>query len=311
MSRLRDLKDDVASWEKASAEVEDLEVLNELALTEEDESLSAEASDELLRVKKSVEDLELRSWFSDPMDSHGAILTFYPGAGGTESQDWAEMLFRMIVQWAKAKGFTATINELTPGEEAGIKDATVTVDGKYAYGFLYPFRGVHRLVRISPFDFNSRRHTSFASVDVIPEVDRDIEITIDPADLRIETYRSTGAGGQHVNVTDSAVRITHIPTGVIAQCQNERSQTKNKESAMSILKARLYERIQEEQAREEAERYKQKKEIAWGSQIISYVMHPYQLAKDHRTGFEKGNVQAVLDGDIEDFIIEFYRKGLR
>lgn len=308
MSQLSDLKDDIASWERARDEAEELEVANELATSEGDESLAREAESRFAKLKKYLDDLELRSWFTDPMDSHGAIVTFYPGAGGTESQDWAEMLMRMTIQWARSKGFDVTINEYAPGDEAGIKSATITVDGKYAYGFLQSERGVHRLVRISPFDYGGRRHTSFASIDVIPKIDQDIEITIDPADLRIETYRATGAGGQHVNVTDSAVRITHIPTGVVAQCQNERSQSKNKETAMLILKARLYEKLQEEKAREEAERYKQKKDIAFGSQIRSYVLHPYQLVKDHRTGVEKGDVQAVLDGDLDDFIIEYHRQ---
>lgn len=308
MSNLSDLKADIADWERARDEADELEVLNELVVSESDESLVGEVESHLGKLKRYVDDLELRSWFTDPMDSHSAIATFYPGAGGTESQDWAEMLMRMIMQWAKSKGFEVSINEYAPGEEAGIKTATLTIDGKYAYGFLQSERGVHRLVRISPFDYGGRRHTSFASIDVIPKIDHDIEITIDPADLRIETYRSTGAGGQHVNVTDSAVRITHIPTGVMAQCQNERSQTKNKETAMLILKARLYERIQKEKAREEAERYKQKKDIAFGSQIRSYVLHPYQLVKDHRTGVEKGDVQAVLDGDIDDFIIAYHKQ---
>jgi len=308
MSRISDLKDDIEVWEKAEENSDELEITNELAVSENDESLGREVEKELKNLRRHVDDLELRSWFSDPMDSHGAIVTVHPGAGGTESQDWAEMLMRMVVQWAKGKGFQVSINEFVPGEEAGIKTATFTVDGKYAYGFLQAERGVHRLVRISPFDYGGRRHTSFASVDVIPKVEEEIEITIEPADLRIETFRSTGAGGQHVNVTDSAVRITHIPTGVVAQCQNERSQSKNKETAMIILKARLYERMQEEKAREEAERHKQKKEISWGSQIKSYVMHPYQLVKDHRTGLEKGDVQAVLDGDIDDFIREYHHR---
>lgn len=308
MAKLSDIKDDIGAWERAEDESEELEIMNELAVSEKDEPLSVEVGKSLGRLKRYVDELELRSWFSDPLDSHNAIVTVRPGAGGTESQDWAEMLMRMIVQWAKGKDFQVSISEFAPGEEAGIKTATFTVQGKHAYGFLQAERGVHRLVRISPFDYGGRRHTSFASVDVIPEVERDVEIIIDPADLRIETFRSTGAGGQHVNVTDSAVRITHVPTGVVAQCQNERSQSKNKETAMIILRARLFERIQEEKAREEAERHKQKKEIAWGSQIRSYVIHPYQLVKDHRTGLEKGNVQAVLDGEIDDFIIAYHRQ---
>jgi peptide chain release factor 2 len=308
MSHLSDLKDDISTWGQARDETEELDVMNELATSENDEALGTEAESRLTKLKRFVDELELRSWFTDPMDSHGAIATFYPGAGGTESQDWAEMLMRMVIQWARSKGFEVNINEYVPGEEAGIKTATVTIDGKYAYGYLQSERGVHRLVRISPFDFSSRRHTSFASIDIIPKVDQDIDMTIEPTDLRIETFRSTGAGGQHVNVTDSAVRITHIPTGVVAQCQNERSQTKNKETALLILKARLYERIQDEKAREETERYKAKRDIAFGSQIRSYVLHPYQLAKDHRTGLEKGDVQAVLDGEIDDFIIEYHRQ---
>ncbi|WP_287007068.1 peptide chain release factor 2, partial [Candidatus Aquicultor secundus] len=308
MSALSDLKDDIQAWERADDESEDLEIMNELAISENDESLGNEIKRAFKKLQRFVDDLELRSWFTDPMDSRSAIVTVHPGAGGTESQDWAEMLMRMIIQWAKSKDFQVGINEFAPGEEAGIKTVTFTVEGKYAYGFLQAERGVHRLVRISPFDYGGRRHTSFASVDVIPKVDTDIEITIEPSDLRIETFRSTGAGGQHVNVTDSAVRITHIPTGVAAQCQNERSQSKNKETALIILKARLYERIREERAREETERHKQKKEIAWGSQIKSYVLHPYQLVKDHRTGLEKGDVQSVLDGDIDDFIIAYHRQ---
>lgn len=308
MSNISDIKEDIEAWERAKDQTEELEVMNELAVSEADELLGAEVERFFNKVRRYIEDVELRSWFTDPLDSHNAIVTVHPGAGGTESQDWAEMLMRMIIQWARSKDYEVSINEYAPGEEAGIKTATFTIKGKYAYGFLQAERGVHRLVRISPFDYGGRRHTSFASVDIIPEVERDVEITIDPADLRIETFRSTGAGGQHVNVTDSAVRITHTPTGVVAQCQNERSQSKNKETAMIILKARIYEKIQEDKAREEAERHKQKKEIAWGSQIMSYVLHPYQLVKDHRTGLEKGDVQAVLDGEIDDFIVEYHRK---
>lgn len=308
MSNISDIKEDIEAWERAHDQTEELEVMNELAVSEADELLGSEVERFFNKVRRHIEDLELRSWFADPLDSHNAIVTVHPGAGGTESQDWAEMLMRMAIQWSRSKDYEVSINEYMPGEEAGIKTATFTIKGKYAYGFLQALRGVHRLVRISPFDYGGRRHTSFASVDVIPEVERDVEITIDPADLRIETFRSTGAGGQHVNVTDSAVRITHIPTGIVAQCQNERSQAKNKETAMIILKARIYKKIQEDKAREEAERHKQKKEIAWGSQIMSYVMHPYQLVKDHRTGLEEGDVQAVLDGELDDFIIEYHKK---
>ncbi len=308
MSNISDIKEDIEAWERAHDQTEELEIMNELAVSEADELLGSEVERFFNKVRRYIEDLELRSWFADPLDSHNAIVTVHPGAGGTESQDWAEMLMRMIIQWSRSKDYEVSINEYMPGEEAGIKTATFTIKGKYAYGFLQALRGVHRLVRISPFDYGGRRHTSFASVDVIPEVERDVEITIDSTDLRIETFRSTGAGGQHVNVTDSAVRITHIPTGIVAQCQNERSQAKNKETAMIILKARIYEKIQEDKAREEAERHKQKKEIAWGSQIMSYVMHPYQLVKDHRTGLEEGDVQAVLDGELDDFIIEYHKK---
>ena len=307
MSELAGLKDDVALWDLLKERLDDLDVLNGLALAENDEEHSREVGQSLGRLSRDIDDLELRSWFTEEFDKGDAIVSIHPGAGGTESQDWAEMLLRMYVRWAEDRGFSVDLNDVMPGEEAGIKSTTFTVHGRYAYGFLRSEKGVHRLVRISPFDFAGRRHTSFASVDVIPLIEEEIEVEIDPKELRIETYRATGPGGQHVNVTDSAVRITHLPTGIVAQCQSERSQLKNRDLAMKILRSRLYERIREERERELAEIRGEKKEIAWGSQIRSYVLHPYQLVKDHRTDIEIGNVQSVLDGDLEEFIIAYHR----
>lgn len=276
-------------------------------MAEKDEALSVEIGKSLERLAEEAEELELSTWFSGRFDDHDAILSIHPGAGGTESQDWAEMLLRMYLRWAERKGFKTEIDEYWPGEEAGLKTVTLTVKGKNAYGLLQAEKGVHRLVRISPFDFNKRRHTSFSSVDVIPVVDEEIEIEIDPKDLKIETFRSAGAGGQHVNVTDSAVRITHLPTGIVASCQNERSQLQNREIAMRILKSRLYEREEQKQQEEILRLRGEKKEIAWGSQIRSYVLHPYSLVKDHRTDLEKGNPQDVLDGGIDSFIVAYHR----
>ncbi len=274
------------------------------------EELLKESIPQLREVERSLDSIELESLLGDEADLRNAIISINPGAGGTESQDWAQMLLRMYLRWAERRGFTAEILDHQYGEEAGIKGATVAVEGPYAYGYLKAESGVHRLVRISPYDASSRRHTSFASVFAYPEVEDDIEVDIDDNDLRIDTYRSSGAGGQHVNVTDSAVRITHIPTGVVASCQNERSQHKNKATAMRILRARLYERIKREKAEEMKKVQGQKKEIAWGSQIRSYVLQPYRMAKDHRTGYEVGNVDAVLDGDLDDFI-QAYLMGRR
>jgi peptide chain release factor 2 len=235
-------------------------------------------------------------------DSMNAIMTIHAGAGGTEAQDWAEMLLRMYLRWTERKGFSTTIIDYQPGDEAGVKSVSLTIEGEYAYGYAKAEIGIHRLVRISPFDSGARRHTSFASVFVYPEVDDEISIEIDDNDLRIDTYRSTGAGGQHVNKTDSAVRITHMPTGIVVQCQNERSQHKNKAMAMKFLKSRLYEIEIQEQKKKIYELNKTKKEISWGSQIRSYILHPYKLVKDHRTNLEAGNANRVLDGDIDDFI---------
>lgn len=238
-------------------------------------------------------------------DGNNAILTIHPGAGGTESQDWAQMLYRMYLRWIERSEFKSEILDLQYGDEAGIKDVSIEVQGDYAYGYLKAEAGVHRLVRISPFDSNSRRHTSFASVFIYPVIDEDIEIEIDEKELRVDTYRASGAGGQHVNKTSSAVRITHMPTNTVVQCQNERSQHRNRESAMKMLRAKLYQiKLEEEQAKRD-ELEKEKKDIGWGSQIRSYVFHPYNLVKDHRTGIETGNVQAVMDGDLDEFIKSF------
>ncbi len=310
MRELGKLKDDILALEKIDEKRADLYLLNELALAEEDVRLAKDLEEEIASLDHEVDEIELKSWFKGELDEDDAIVTIHPGAGGVESQDWAEMLLRMYLRWAEKRGFKSEIIDIAQGDGAGIKNVTFTVKGPYAFGFFRPEKGVHRLVRISPFDSSSRRHTSFSSVDVTPLIDDEVDIEIDPKDLRIETYRASGAGGQHVNVTDSAVRITHIPTGVVAQCQSERSQYQNKDTAMQILKARLFE-LEEEKKREELDKIRgEKKDIAWGSQIRSYVLHPYSLVKDHRTDLEKGNVQAVLGGDLDDFVVAYYRAGL-
>ena len=269
---------------------------------EGDAEAAAEAATKLTEIEAALDRLELQRKLGGEHDAGNAIVTLHPGAGGTEAQDWAEMLLRMYTRWTERHGFKADLVDLQPGEGAGIKSATITVEGPYAYGYLKAEAGIHRLVRISPFDSNARRHTSFASVFVYPEIDDEVEVEIDEADLRVDTYRSSGAGGQHVNKTDSAVRLTHLPTGIVVACQNERSQHKNKSMAMKILRARLYELEQEKQREKMAELNKTKKDIAWGSQIRSYVLHPYRLVKDHRTGVEIGNADGVLDGDLDRFI---------
>jgi peptide chain release factor 2 len=261
-----------------------------------------EAAAKVTQVRSAMERTELALILGGPDDRRNAIVTLHPGAGGTEAQDWAEILLRMYLRWCDRRGYRKDILEYQPGEEAGVKSVTFTVEGDYAYGYLKAEAGIHRLVRISPFDANSRRHTSFASVFVYPEVDEDIKVEINEADLRVDTYRSSGAGGQHVNKTDSAVRLTHLPTGIVVACQNERSQHKNRAMAMKILKSRLYD-LEIEKQKEKMETYhKTKKDIAWGSQIRSYVLHPYRLVKDHRTNIEIGNADAVLDGDLDQFI---------
>jgi peptide chain release factor 2 len=253
---------------------------------------------------------ELQVMLGGEYDRLGAIVSIHPGAGGTEAQDWAEMLLRLYLRWAERHGYKTDLADMQPGDGAGIKNATFEVEGEYAYGYLRAEAGIHRLVRISPFDANARRHTSFASVFVFPAIDDKVEVVINPADLRIDTFRASGAGGQHVNKTDSAVRFTHIPTGIVVTCQNERSQHKNRAMAMKILRARLFELEQRKKQEELAKFTKEKKDIAWGSQIRSYVLHPYQMVKDHRTGVEVGNTSAVLDGAIDPFI-EAYLMGVR
>ncbi len=251
---------------------------------------------------KFLEYVELRKMLNNHDDHRGAILTIHPGAGGTESQDWANMLYRLYMRWCERSNFKTTVMDYQPGDEAGLKDVSVEISGEYAYGYLKAEAGVHRLVRISPFDSNSRRHTSFASVFIYPLIDDDVEIEILDKEIRIDTYRASGAGGQHVNKTDSAVRITHIPTNIVVQCQNERSQLKNKNTAMKMLKAKLYKKILEDKASEQQKLEEQKLDIGWGSQIRSYIFHPYNLVKDHRTKEETGNIQSVMDGEINSFI---------
>lgn len=273
-----------------------------MAVAEKDDDTLKTLEGDLEELNKSVRNTELKRMLGSEQDPMDAIMSIHAGAGGTEAQDWAEMLLRMYLRWADRKGLKATIIDYQPGDEAGVKSVSLTLEGPYAYGYAKAEIGIHRLVRISPFDAGARRHTSFASVFVYPEVDDSIVVEIDEKDLRIDTYRSTGAGGQHVNKTDSAVRITHLPTGIVVQCQNERSQHKNKAMAMKFMKSRLYEMKLREQNEKILELNKTKKDIAWGSQIRSYVLHPYKMVKDHRTDLEVGNVARVLDGDIDDFV---------
>lgn len=286
-------------------EIEDASVLLDLAREEEDDSALLEVERIIKGLEDTVRGLEIQRLFSQPEDKGDAIAEIHAGAGGTEAQDWTEMLLRMYLRWAEREGYKTEILDTLPGDEAGIKSVTFSVEGEFAYGRLRAEVGIHRLVRISPFDANQRRHTSFAALFVYPSADDEVDIQINDDDLKIDTYRSSGAGGQHVNTTDSAVRITHLPSGIIVQCQNERSQHKNRAMAMKILRSRLYDLELEKKREEKDSMYKSKKEIAWGSQIRSYVLQPYQLVKDHRTNYEVGNVSAVLDGDINRFIQEY------
>jgi peptide chain release factor 2 len=289
-------------WKKLEDEAEDLSLLLELALEENDEDQCDDIGARVAAFTRELELYEARRTLSGEMDYKNAIVDIHAGAGGTESQDWAEMLLRMYLRYADRSGFVSQLLDRIPGEEAGIKSVTFTVTGPYAYGLLQTEAGVHRLVRISPFDSQSRRHTSFASVFVTPEVDDDIVVELNDRDIRVDTYRAGGPGGQHVNKTSSAVRLTHIPTGIVVQCQDEKSQHRNKDLAMKVLKARIYQMEQDKRAKEIKDMHDNKKDIAWGNQIRSYTLQPYRLIKDHRTGYESGNVDAVLDGDLAGFI---------
>lgn len=297
------LENFITRWETFEEAVRDLETYIELLEEDKDnESFRKEIEGHIQSVESNIDSLEVMKMLSGEQDANNCIVSIHPGAGGTESQDWASMLFRMYVRWAERNGFSVEILDFQDGDEAGIKGTTFIAKGENAYGYLKAESGVHRLVRISPFDANKRRHTSFASVFVSPEIDDEIVVEIKDEDLRIDTYRASGAGGQHVNKTDSAVRITHIPSGIVSQCQNERSQHKNKAMALKILKSKLYELELRQRQEKLAELHKGKKDIAWGSQIRSYVLQPYRMVKDHRTDIQEGNVDAVLDGEIDTFI---------
>ncbi len=301
-------KTSVEKWQNLNKKAEYVDEILELSEAEDDSQFLEEVRTEIFSLKKYLENLEFERMLDDPDDHLNAILTIHPGAGGTESQDWAQMLMRMYLRWIERKGFKSQVMDLQSGDEAGIKSVTIEIEGKYAFGYLRAEIGVHRLVRLSPFDANKRRHTSFASIFVYPEVDNDVEISVNPNDLRVDTYRASGAGGQHVNKTDSAVRITHIPSGIVVQCQSERSQRMNRENAMKILMSRLYQKKKEEEEQKLQELEDSKKEIAWGSQIRSYVFHPYNLVKDHRTKVETSNTQDVMDGNIDEFIQSYLMK---
>ncbi len=311
IARLKDLKRQVEPHEEMRKTCADLLELAELVEAEPDEETRAELESETRKLRRAVDRFELNAMMSDPADASNAYLSVHAGAGGTESCDWAQMLLRMYTRWCENAGFQVEQVDVVPGEEAGIRQATVLVKGDYAYGYLKSEIGVHRLVRLSPFDSAHRRHTSFAAVDVMPEVDDNVEIEINEQDLHIDFYRASGPGGQHVNKTSSAVRITHVPTGIVVQCQSERSQHKNRKMAMSMLKARLYQQRQREREQAVAEAYNEKGEIAWGNQIRSYVLQPYTQVKDLRTEVKTSNAQAVLDGDIDLFIEAYLKHSLK
>lgn len=302
LQKTKQLKDKVERYESLKGNWEDALTLIELANEENDDSMLGEVSVAAKKIEEELEQMTLETLLSGPYDKNNAIMSFHAGAGGTEAQDWCEMLIRMYQMWAQKNGYSFEVMDSLPGDDAGMKSATVNIGGLNAYGYLKSEKGVHRLVRISPFDASGRRHTSFASIEVMPEIDDDIEIDIKPEDLKVDTYRASGAGGQHINKTDSAIRITHLPTGVVVSCQTQRSQHQNRDYAMKMLKSKLAE-IAEQQQKEKIEDIKGvQKEIAWGSQIRSYVFHPYNLVKDHRTSFEMGNIGAVMDGDLNGFI---------
>ncbi len=305
--KLKHNTDKIEEFKSLTEQVEEIELLIEMIQEEEDESYLQELLENMDEAEKKLEAARIVALLSEEYDENNAILSIHAGAGGTEAQDWADMLFRMYTRWIESKGYNMTVLDILPDPEAGIKSVTVLVEGTNAYGYLKSEKGVHRMVRISPFDASKKRHTSFASVDVIPEIKDDVEVEINESDLKIDTFRSSGAGGQHVNTTDSAIRITHIPTGIVVTCQNERSQHKNRETAMKMLKSKLLE-IKKMENKEKIEDIQGKyNQIAWGSQIRSYVFHPYNMVKDHRTNAETGNVQAVMDGNLDMFMNEYLK----
>lgn len=311
ISEMNAVKSVVEQYGRLETDHQDLEMMLELIEEEADESMEGELTEGVAALLTRFSDFELQLLLNQPYDRLNAILELHPGAGGTESQDWGLMLYRMYTRWAEKRGFKVELLDYLPGDEAGIKSVSMLVKGYNAYGYLKAEKGVHRLVRISPFDSAGRRHTSFASCDVVPEIDDTIEIEIRPEDLKVDTYRASGAGGQHVNKTESAIRITHIPSGIIVACQQERSQIANRDRAMKMLRSKLYERKIEEQMKELAEIRGEQSDIAWGSQIRSYVFHPYSMVKDHRTAVETGNVGAVMDGDLDMFIDGYLRNQIR
>ena len=308
LQKIKNIKNKIDKYNELKTLYEDIETLTIMGLEEKDESVIPEVTQSFRKIQKLIEKVEIETLLNGKYDKNNAIISLHPGAGGTESQDWAEMLYRMYARWANKNGFGFQEVDFLPGDDAGIKSVTAIVSGENAYGYLKCEKGVHRLIRISPSDASERRHTSFASLDVVPEITDDIQIEIRTEDLRIDTYRASGAGGQHINKTDSAVRITHIPTGIVTSCQTERSQIQNKENAMKMLKSKLYE-IKEREQKETIDDIKgEYKDIAWGSQIRTYVFHPYNMVKDHRTNHEEGNIEAVMNGEIDVFI-DCYLKG--
>ncbi len=310
LQQLKTFKEKYNKYNKLESDATNLLELNDILLLDLDSELANDLLKDTIILQSDLETFEIETLLSDKFDINNAIITLHPGAGGTESQDWVEMLYRMYSRWATKHGFTIKELDYLEGEEAGIKSVTALISGEYAYGYLKSEMGVHRLVRISPFDAGGRRHTSFASLEVLPEITNEIEIEINPNDLRIDTYRASGAGGQHINKTDSAVRITHIPTGIVTSCQSERSQTMNKETAMKMLKSKLI-NLKEKEQKDKIENLKgEQKDIAWGSQIRSYVFCPYTLVKDHRTNYETGNIEAVMNGEIDGFIEEYLKSSL-
>lgn len=310
MRQLSQLQDTVITWRQLEKKVSELDELIDLALAEGEGSLESDVSAEIAQIERQLDDLEFQLAFSGEYDNRNALLAVHSGAGGTESQDWSQMLLRMYLRWAERRGFEAEVLELSAGEEAGVKSALIAVKGAYAYGYLKAEHGVHRLVRLSPFNADHLRHTSFALIEVMPEVESEVEISINPDELKLETFRASGPGGQHMQKTSTAVRITHLPTGLVASCQNERSQLRNKETALRILRSRLLELELERKAEEQARLKGEHISAGWGNQIRSYVLHPYKMVKDHRTGYETSDAAAVLDGELDEFIRAYLKSTL-